>query len=523
MVVMRNRISCCSREREMSVDFDDQNGVTTYDGLESCIEQSQSHENGSPSSRGDKSVTEDSLFDDDSSSVSSNTGLGSFSSHWTEAKTDDPGADNSDKWESSESPQHSWDRQDSGYRTGCSEVDKMKEEFSKLLLGEDMTGGSKGVSTALALSNAITNLSVTVFGDMMKLEPLSEDNKRKWQMEMDWLLSPTKYMVELVPAKQSGANGITFEIMTSQVRQDIHMNLPALQKLDSMLIDTLDSMDNSEFWYAEVGSREDGGQSGKSVGQSKRWYVPITQIPQSGLSDAERKKLLDNGKLVNQIFKAATAINENVLYEMPVPSIITDSLPKTSKLCLGDELYKILTTEPSSSVDMFNSLKLKSENTALEVINKLETSILMWKERIQDQAENGPPPRSTWSFMKDPSAEVDRMEHLRNKAEALLLQIKIRYPNLPHTFVDNMKIQHSKDIGHSIVEAYSRILGSLAYSVLTRIGEIMQEDILINPNSPAVAYHFPGMSDWTVHSEGLRHSSVVDMMNEAPDFGTCLF
>jgi hypothetical protein len=34
----------------------------------------------------------------------------------------------------------------------------MKERFSKLLLGEDMSGGGKGVSTAAAISNAITNL-----------------------------------------------------------------------------------------------------------------------------------------------------------------------------------------------------------------------------------------------------------------------------------------------------------------------------------------------------------------------------
>lgn len=37
----------------------------------------------------------------------------------------------------------------------------MNERFSKLLLGEDMSGGSKGVSPALAMSNAITNLSGT--------------------------------------------------------------------------------------------------------------------------------------------------------------------------------------------------------------------------------------------------------------------------------------------------------------------------------------------------------------------------
>ena len=43
------------------------------------------------------------------------------------------------------------------------EVDIMKERFSKLLLGEDMSGGGKGVCTALAISNAITNLSGITF------------------------------------------------------------------------------------------------------------------------------------------------------------------------------------------------------------------------------------------------------------------------------------------------------------------------------------------------------------------------
>lgn len=36
-------------------------------------------------------------------------------------------------------------------------MEQMKERFAKLLLGEDMSGGGKGVSSALALSNAITN------------------------------------------------------------------------------------------------------------------------------------------------------------------------------------------------------------------------------------------------------------------------------------------------------------------------------------------------------------------------------
>lgn len=44
------------------------------------------------------------------------------------------------------------------------------------------------------------------------MEPLSDERRTKWQREMDWLLSPTNYMVELVPAKQNGANGRTLEV-----------------------------------------------------------------------------------------------------------------------------------------------------------------------------------------------------------------------------------------------------------------------------------------------------------------------
>lgn len=51
-----------------------------------------------------------------------------------------------------------------------------------------------------------------MFGELWKLEPLAEERKRKWQREMDWLLSPTKHMIEFVPAKQSGSNGQRLEV-----------------------------------------------------------------------------------------------------------------------------------------------------------------------------------------------------------------------------------------------------------------------------------------------------------------------
>ncbi|XP_060173670.1 rop guanine nucleotide exchange factor 14-like isoform X1 [Lycium barbarum] len=471
MVIVRRTLACCTRDTKISNDFGEQekmqlSGITTYDGLESCILNSQSYDIESGTSRG---VT-DSLYDDDSSSSSSNNAFGSYDGNFPS------------------SPQHFYVKEKPAYTTQLSEVETMKEIFAKLLLGEDVTGGSKGISSALALSNAITNLAASVFGELWKLEPLAEERKRKWRREMDWLLSPTNHMIELVPARQRGSNGQRLEIMTPKARADIHMNLPALRKLDSMLLEILDSMVNAELSYTEVSSRAER--------KSTRWCLPSPKVPIAGLSDAERKKLLNQGKLVNQIFKAARAINENVLAEMPVPTVIKDALPKSGRTSLREDLYRILTEESASAEEMFNSLNLRSENSVLEVVNRLEEAIIVWKERVTDQASGKSPVQKSWSFVKDPVFELDKLQVLLSQAEVLLQQLKLKYPNLPQTFLNVTKIQYGTDIAHLILEAYSRALLNLAYKILTRIGEILQVDFLSNPNSPAATgYLSPILSE----------------------------
>ncbi|CAL5429300.1 unnamed protein product [Camellia sinensis] len=507
MIMMRRRLACCNRDAKISLDFDEQERIMTYNGLESCILNSHSYENESGASRADGCAT-DSLDEDASSCSSSNNASGSVSYHWTMMKRDEQGLD---EWEVTESPLHLYVKEKPVYSVQFSDVETMKERFAKLLLGEDTTGGRKGLSTALALSNAITNLAASVFGELWKLEPLPEERKRKWRREMDWLLSPTNYMVELVPAKQHGANGRTMEIMTPKARADIHMNLPALQKLDSMLIEMLDSMVSAEFSYAEGCSQAEG--------RSRRWWLPLPQVPTTGLSEIERKKLLKQGKVVHQVFKAAKSINETVLLEMPVPIIIKDALPKSAKAGLGEELYRILSAESKSSEEMLNSLNWKSEHSALETINRLEAAIFAWKERITEQACDKSPVRTSWSFIKSPTSELEKMEVLLDQAEALIQQLKIRHPNLPQTFLDVVKIQYGKDVGHSILEAYSRVLQNLAFKILSRIGDVLQEDVLSNPNSPVPTYSFPGMNfTGNSDSRGFSHrirQSLTEKMSKA--------
>jgi hypothetical protein len=85
-------------------------------------------------------------------------------------------------------------------------------------------------------------------------------------------------------------------------------------------------MVKTEFWYGEGGSRTEGRDT--SVRHSKRWWLPSPQVPKTGLSDTERKRLVHQGRVVRQVFKAAKSINENVLLEMPVPEVIKDALAK---------------------------------------------------------------------------------------------------------------------------------------------------------------------------------------------------
>lgn len=92
---------------------------------------------------------------------------------------------------------------------------------------------------------------------------MSVERKLRWRKEIDWLLSVTDHIVEMVPSQQTSKEGIHMEvknvllyvfimqsshilnlnsqslmeqIMTTRQRTDLLMNIPALRKLDAMLI-----------------------------------------------------------------------------------------------------------------------------------------------------------------------------------------------------------------------------------------------------------------------------------------------
>ncbi|XP_057773110.1 rho guanine nucleotide exchange factor 8-like [Salvia miltiorrhiza] len=344
------------------------------------------------------------------------------------------------------------------------DMDLMKEKFAKLLLGEDMSGRGKGVSSALALSNAITNLAASAYGEMKKLEPMAPDTKAKWKKEIDWLLSVTDHIVEFVAVKQKNKDGTTFEVMATRQRNDLHMNIPALRKLDMMLLDCLDNFkEPHEFYY---GSKDDD-KGDKAQRNDDKWWIPVPKVPPNGLSENTRKWLQYQKDSVNQVLKAAMAINAQVLTEMEIPETYIEALPKNGRASLGDSIYKMITEDFFDPDYLLSSLDLSSEHKIVDLKNKIEASVVIWKRKI-----NAKDTKSSWGS----GVSMEKRELLEDRAETVLLILKHRFPGIPQSDLDISKIEFNKDVGHAVLESYSRILETLAFTVLSRIEDVMSAD-----------------------------------------------
>ncbi|KAK1312652.1 Rho guanine nucleotide exchange factor 8 [Acorus calamus] len=367
----------------------------------------------------------------------------------------------------------------------ASDVEMMKERFAKLLLGEDMSGGGKGVSSALALSNAITNLAASVFGEQWRLEPMSPERKARWRKEIDWLLSVTDHIVEFVPSQQKSKDGTNMEIMVTRQRTDLHMNIPALRKLDAMLIDYLDNFkDQNEFWY--VSRDADESEKGGTPRQGDKWWLPTAKVPPNGLSEVSRKWLQFQKESVNQVLKAAMAINAQVLSEMDIPDAYMESLPKNGRVSLGDSLYKSITGDNFDPEQFLSTLDLSTEHKILDFKNRIEACAVIWKRKAT--SKDG---KSSWGS----AVSLEKREMFEERSETILVLLKHRFPGIPQSTLDISKIQYNKDVGQSILESYSRILESLAFTVMSRIEDVLYADSLTQNPSLAESNKQPPMMD----------------------------
>ncbi|RWW04368.1 hypothetical protein GW17_00032414, partial [Ensete ventricosum] len=221
------------------------------------------------------------------------------------------------------------------------------------------------------LEKRATDVSATVFGELWRLEPLAPQKQTMWRREMEWLLSVSDFIVELVPSIQEFPRCGTFEVMVSRPRADLHINLPALKRLDAMLLlGILEGFRDTEFWYVDrgimvadadeygSGSYPPSSSGRPSLRQEEKWWLPVPRVPPNGLSKEARKRLQQSRDCANQILKAAMAINRQSIlesYSRVMESLAFNIVARIDDLIFVDDATKkCAAAAAAEAISVFN-------------------------------------------------------------------------------------------------------------------------------------------------------------------------
>lgn len=105
---------------------------------------------------------------------------------------------------------------------------------------------------------------------------------------------------------------------------------------------------------------------------------------------------------------------------------------------MRDFIYRYITSDQFSPECLLDCLDLSNEHVALEIANRVEASIYVWRRSTYT--------KSSWDIVKDFMADGDKRELLAERAENVLLSLKQRFPGLSQTTLDTSKIQCNKVI-----------------------------------------------------------------------------
>ena len=117
---------------------------------------------------------------------------------------------------------------------------------------------------------------------------------------------------------------------------------------------------------------------------------------------------------------------------------------QSGKASLGEGVYQAIAVESISVEEILLSLNLTSEHKVLETVNRLEGAVFAWKQRMAEETSKRSPMRYAWYFGRDFGLELEKTVVCSERAEALLQILKIRFPNLPQSFIDVTKVRYNK-------------------------------------------------------------------------------
>lgn len=112
---------------------------------------------------------------------------------------------------------------------------------------------------------------------------------------------------------------------------------------------------------------------------------------------------------------------------------------QNGRASLGESLYKYITVDDFFDPDQFlATTDLSSEHKILDLKNRIEASIVIWKRKIVEK-----PGKSTWGS----AVSLEKREVFEDRAETILLMLKHRFPGISQSSLDISKIQDNRVTG----------------------------------------------------------------------------
>lgn len=107
---------------------------------------------------------------------------------------------------------------------------------------------------------------------------------------------------------------------------------------------------------------------------------------------------------------------------------------------VGDAIYRYMSSGDQFSPEhLLNFLNLSSEHEALEIADRVEAAMYVWRRKASTTHVV-----SKWENVTEMNADGDKNLVLASRARSLLLCLKQRFPGLSQTTLDTSKIQYNK-------------------------------------------------------------------------------
>jgi len=165
-------------------------------------------------------------------------------------------------------------------------------------------------------------------------------------------------------------------------------------------------------------------------------------------------------------------------------------------------MYKLITDDYFDPEELLRSVDLSDEHNIVDLKNRVEASVVIWQKKMTHKDS-----KLSWGH----NVSHEKRGMFEGRAENVLLLIKHRFPGIAQSALDISKIQCNKvweaftitfafsdtpqcfvysnalhtsllpffhqDVGLAILESYSRTLESLAFTVMSRIEDVLSADL----------------------------------------------